>query len=198
MARWVSDITVLHAIWTRAGVVSLHGATVGYMERWSETARSELLSYLTCSTETRVLTGEGIRGPSTVSGWLTGGNITLLASMAGTGYLPSWSGAIVVLEDVTEAPYRLDRQLLQLYQAGAFKAVVGIAVGQFTDCTGTDPTDVAKDRVTRFLTTHLDVAIIAGIPVGHENDSRALPFGGRAILDPIAGTLTVNIPQTNP
>jgi len=190
--KWLvgfSDITVLHAAWTRAGVCSLHGSTVGYLERWSEDANNELLSYLMKAGE-HVLEGRPVRGTTSAMGWLTGGNITLLASMVGTGYLPCWRGAILFLEDVTEAPYRLDRQLLQLYQAGAFEGVVGVAIGQFTDCPTKDPADTAESRVVGFLMTHLQVPIITGIQVGHENNSRPLPFGATAILEP-AGLLRI-------
>jgi muramoyltetrapeptide carboxypeptidase len=198
--KWLvgfSDITALHAAWGRAGVCSLHGATVGYLEKWSEEAKDELFSHLMNPKEC-VFQGKPVQGGKLVEGWLTGGNLTLLASMAGTGYLPSWQGAILFLEDVNEAPYRLDRQLLQLYQAGALEGIVGVAVGQFTECSGSDPTDIAESRVLRFLTTYLtEVAIVSDIPVGHENHSRALPFGAVATIDPKTGILRASLASEN-
>jgi muramoyltetrapeptide carboxypeptidase len=193
--KWLigfSDITVLHAAWEAAGVVSLHATVVRYLERWTLAARLELASYLTGRRDRYVLEGEAVQGDEAVEGWLTGGNVSLLASLAGTPYPPSWCGAIVLFEDINEAPYRLDRQLLQLYQAGAFHNVMGIALGQFTNCVADDPEDSALGRITTFLTTHVPVPIIAGLPVGHEDNSRAVPFGASAILDPIAATLTIN------
>jgi len=128
-----------------------------------------------------------------VEGWLTGGNITLLASLVGTGYLPSWQGAIVVFEDVGEAPYRLDRELLQLYQSGAFDGVEGVVLGQFTDCTGKDAEDLAEDRVIRFLRSYLQIPIIYSVAVGHGDDSRSVTFGLSGRLDPVKSTLEVSL-----
>jgi muramoyltetrapeptide carboxypeptidase len=195
--KWLigfSDLTSLHCAWARAGVASLHCATVHYLERWSESARSELFSCLMGPKERSwEYQGEPVQGTNTVEGCITGGNITLLASLAGTGYLPSWKGAILVVEDVTEAPYRLDRELLQLYQAGAFQGLVGIAIGQFTDCVGSDPEDTAEKRVTGFFKEHLTLPIIAGMPFGHENSSRAVVLGGIGVLDPVKGSLHVRL-----
>jgi len=188
--KWLigfSDLSALHAAWARAGVASLHASTVHYLERWSPSGRDELLQHLQHKA-TESVHGTTSYGTRTVEGWLTGGNLTVLTSLAGTGYLPSWEGAIVFLEDVGEAPYRLERQLLQLYQAGAFNGVVGIALGQFTAC-GTANSEV-PDRVVQFLRAKVPVPILTGLPVGHDADSRPLLFGLPALLDPHAQTLT--------
>ena len=192
--KWLigfSDITVLHAAWRRAGVASIHAATVHYLERWTESARLELISYLTNPATCHVLTGETIRGEKAVDGWLTGGNLTMLASLTGTRYLPDWSGAIVLLEDINEAPYRLDRNLLQLHQAGAFDGVVGIALGQFKDCVDDDPEDTALERVVGVLIAYVDVPILSGLSIGHGYDSRPVAFGVSARLDPVDATLRI-------
>ena len=166
---------------------------VQLMECWSHEARIELVSYLTDTVGTPVLMGKPIQGERPVEGRLTGGNLTLLASLVGTGYLPSWRGAIVLFEAINKAPETLDRELLQLHQAGAFDDVVGVVLGQFTDCTADDDDGIGVDRVIRFLVAHVDIPILAGLPIGHGRDSRAVVFGTNARLDPVDGTLTVNL-----
>ncbi len=88
-----------------------------------------------------------------------GGNLSLLASLCGTRYQPSFAGRIVLLEDIGEEPYRVDRMLTQLLQAGAFDGVRGIALGSWVDCG--DPYPVLRDRLLP-----LGVPVLAGLPVG--------------------------------
>src|SRR5439155_6167363 len=92
-------------------------------------------------------------------GRLVGGNLALLTALVGTPYAPDYSGAIVVIEDVNEAHYRIDRMLTHLRLAGAFAACAGIVFGRFTDI----PKEFGDETWTldRILA---DLATKAGVP----------------------------------
>jgi muramoyltetrapeptide carboxypeptidase len=129
-----------------------------------------------------------------VAGRLVGGNLALLAALTGTAYAPDYTGAILVVEDVGEATYRIDRMLRQLALSGALGAVAGIAFGQFTD--GTDPHDTTSRPLDDVLREAADIAgvpAVAGIPAGHVHDQWTIPLGARAELDADRCTLHVSM-----
>jgi muramoyltetrapeptide carboxypeptidase len=190
-----SDITALHCRWAQAGTASVHGANVTTLVSWSEPARQELFDLLM---RPRPLTYQGTPRPlpegasARVSGILLGGNLTVLGAMAGTGFLPSWHDAVVLLEDVGERPYRLDRMLTQLRQAGAFAGVRAVLVGQLAGCEEPDATaGYTALEVIGDVLADLGVPIVGGLPVGHESSSRAVLLGGVASVDAGAGLVTV-------
>ncbi len=191
-AKWLvgfSDVTALHMLWARAGLASLHGANVTTMAQWSEGARDELLGWLT-SPAPRLFKGRVMHRGELVSGRLLGGNLTVMAAMTGTGMLPSLRGAIVLLEDVGERPYRLDRVLTQLVQSGVFDGVAGVVIGQLTDCAEPNADYTALDVLTGVLAP-LGVPVLAELPIGHEPTSRAVLCGAVATLDTHEGVLTL-------
>ncbi len=191
-SKWLvgfSDVTALHMLWARAGLASLHGANVTTLSQWSEGARDELMSWLT-QPSPRLFRGRVMHRGDLVSGRLLGGNLTVLAAMAGTGTLPSLRGAIVLLEDVGERPYRLDRVLTQLVQCGAFDGVAGVIIGQLTDCSEPNADYTALDVLTDVLDP-LGVPVLAELPIGHEPSSRAVLSGAMATLDTHEGVLTL-------
>jgi muramoyltetrapeptide carboxypeptidase len=178
-----SDVTALHALWARAGVCSIHGpmvcslpeASVALREAWFallEGAAPPPLRGLTCL------------HPGEAEGRLFGGNLTVLAALVGTPYLPPLEDVVLVLEDVAERPYRLDRMLTTMLQAGFFAGVRGIVLGQFTRCTagadGISALDVLGERLLP-----LGIPILADAPVGHVPENWPLLFGATAQL---AGT----------
>lgn len=187
-----SDITALHAAFgARADVVSYHGPT----------ARGQLTGFSRDSLERAVIRGEdpcGLAAGARVlrggraAGRLVGGNLALLASLVGTPFAPDYTNAILIVEDVGETTYRIDRMLRQLELSGALGAVAGIVFGQFTE--GTDPTDVTSRRLDDVLREAADVAgvpAIAGAPIGHVDDQWTVPLGALAELDADARTLHV-------
>lgn len=187
-----SDITALHAAWWHAGVTSFHGPT----------GRSELTMMTRDSLRKAVVAGTDsagsaprsavIRGGS-ATGRLVAGNLALLASLAGTPWAMEFRNAIVVLEDIGEATYRIDRMLTQLRQSGAFDGCVGLAFGQFSNCpTHTDDGERSLESVVQELADDLQVPTLLGIPCGHIDDQWTLPLGARATLDASAGTLFID------
>jgi muramoyltetrapeptide carboxypeptidase len=187
-----SDITALHcAVSARCGVVSYHAPTA--RADLTEFSRHSLVRAVveqvdSCGSAPLARTVRGGRA----AGRLVGGNLALLAALAGTPYAPDYTDAILVLEDVGEANYRIDRMLRQLRLAGAFDRLAGIAFGQFTE--GVDPLDTescALDEILRDAADAARVPAVAGIPLGHIDDQWTVPLGARAELDADARTLHV-------
>lgn len=192
LPRWLvgfSDATVLHALWARAGLVSLHGPNVTTLPAWSDEARSELFELLAAPAE-RTYAGRTLRDGPPARGRLLGGNLTVLASLAGTGALPSFEGAILLLEDVDERPYRLDRSLTQLRLAGSLRGIRAVVIGQLTGCEAPQ-SDIGAHDVLVDALAGLDVPIVSDLPFGHEPSARAVLLGTSAELDPRDATLRV-------
>ena len=177
--KWLvgfSDVTALHAAWQRAGWGTLHGPVVSNVHRWTEPARDQLRAWLE-GAHTGRLEGRLLAGAEPADGPLLGGNLSLLTSLVGTPYLPPLAGSIVLLEDLNEEPYRLDRYLTQLRQSGVLDDVRGFVLGQWTRC-GESRDEAVKTLVERL--SDLDVPILGYVPVGHERTSWPAPLGARA------------------
>jgi len=184
-----SDVTALHAVLNRAGLATIHGPVVTQLGRAPEGAVRHLEALLLGGMPRPgpwdpPALGAGLVGgatirPGRVQGPLLGGSLAILAHLAGTPFFPRLDGAILLLEDVGEKPYRLDRYLTQLRLAGALDGVAGVAVGQLTGC---DEPAVRGADVVRELVAALGVPAVEGIPAGHEDANFAVPLGARATL----------------
>lgn len=118
------------------------------------------------------------------AGRLVGGNLALLAALAGTPYAPDYRDAILVMEDVGEPTYRIDRMLQQLVLSGTLAELAGIAFGQFTEVSAADDgASRGLDDILRETAELLGVPAIAGIPLGHVDHQWTVPMGARAELD---------------
>ncbi len=120
--------------------------------------------------------------PGTAEGRLIGGNLCLMASACGTPWQVDARGAIVVIEEVGEAPYRVDRYLRQLLDSGALGGAAGFAVGELR---GTQPPDGAAwglDALVLDALGGLGAPIVVDLPIGHGPRNRAFPVGVRASL----------------
>jgi muramoyltetrapeptide carboxypeptidase len=184
-----SDITALHAAWQAAGLVSFHGPV----------ARNPLGPFSAQSMRRAVIDGSDSAGHAAeavcvregvAEGRLLGGNLALVAALVGTPWALSFRDAIVVLEDVHEATYRMDRMLVQLRLAGAFDGCRGLVFGQCTDCpdSSEDGRRSLHDLVAE-LAADLGVPALLGVPVGHIAEQWTLPFGAVATLDATAQSL---------
>lgn len=135
---------------------------------------------------TRAITPGKARGP------LLGGNLTVLTTIIGSGYLPDFTGAILFLEDVNEAPYRVDRMFTQLKLAGVLDRVQGVVWGTCSRC---DPGEgFASLTIPDVLDDHLKplgVPAYYGAMFGHVERQFTLPLGVEVELDAGAGTLTM-------
>jgi muramoyltetrapeptide carboxypeptidase len=201
-----SDITSLHcALLKKSNLLTFHGPmAASHLARADhpEFSRQGWLRTLTQPAPARGIcqgydgkTVSIIRG-GRVSGGLIGGNLSVLVTTLGTPYQPSFRGKILFFEDVDEKPYRLDRMLTHLANAGVLRQVSGVAVGLCNHCA--DPNaakageyrqsleDVLKERLSP-----LKVPVVIGLPFGHVPHNATIPVGGRATLDAERGDLVI-------
>jgi muramoyltetrapeptide carboxypeptidase len=133
------------------------------------------------------------------SGPLLGGNLTVLTALMGTPYLPDFDGAILFIEDVDEAEYRVDRMLTQLALGGVLKRLAGVVFGQCTDCRARGPS-YGGFTLSQVLQQHLEplgVPAFQGALFGHVANQFSLPVGVRAEIDAGAGTIRLLEPAVS-
>ncbi|MBK6849926.1 MAG: LD-carboxypeptidase [Proteobacteria bacterium] len=194
-----SDVTALHAWAARLGVRSIHGPVVTQLPRLPRPQLDALFALL----EGRVadLTLRGLRGlrPGRARGPLFAGNLAVLAHLCGTPYFPPLAGRILLLEEVDEAPYRVDRLLTQLLLAGELQRAAGIVVGQLVGCDATRGSTWSRSEPLRGAAVAaerlaaLEVPVAFGAAVGHGNENVALPQGAWSELDTVGGTLKITV-----
>lgn len=197
-----SDITALHcAIQARTGLVTFHGPMgTGSWNRFNADQfrrvffKRELMQYQNVADagdelvqrRNRTIT---IRGGK-AQGELVGGNLTVLTALAGSSYLPDFSGKILFLEDVSEAPYRMDRMFSTLKLMGALDNIAGFVFGECTDC---DPGDgygsLTLAQIFDDYIKPLGIPAYRGAMIGHIAEQFILPVGGRVELDADAGSM---------
>jgi len=136
--------------------------------------------------------------PGRAQGRLVGGNLTVLASLAGSAYFPEGRGAILFLEDINEYIYRIDRCLSTLRLAGAFNGLAGVVLGRFTKC---EPGDgygsLTLDEVFDDYFLPLNVPVFRGAAIGHIKRKLTVPVGARAEVDAEAGTIRLLQPAVS-
>ncbi len=187
-----SDITALHAaVQRKCKLITYHGPT----------ARESLSDFSRDSFERAVVrqtdpcgTAPNARAinAGTADGRLVGGNLAVLASLCGTPFMPDLADGILILEDINEPVYRIDRMLQQLKLSGALNACKAIAFGECVKC----PDDAGGggrgfDDVLGEIAHALGVPCLAGIPVGHIDAQWTLPLGAMATIDTKTRTLSV-------
>ena len=183
-----SDVTaVLEAVAVRLGWASVFGPNIAIREGASHYSFGSLLRILmrpdraTMIQYPRAVTVV----PGLARGVTTGGTLSLLASSLATGTSRPARGGILLLEDVNEEDYRIDRMLTQLRRSGYLDGVAGIVAGTFTGC---GPPEVIQDILTERLGA-LGVPMIAWANVGHGGQFQAFPYGIAAELDAGAASL---------
>ncbi len=198
-----SDITaVLSALYRKSGLVGFHGPIA--KQNFTPYTLAEFKKVLMFPSNSAFIAspppfeaGEGWVEETnrltrfsggTASGPLIGGNLTLLSNLIGTPYEPDFHGAILVLEDVDEAAYRIDRMFTQLWLSGRLGQVAGIAIGKFTETDYTGNT-YSVESVIRQHCTPLNIPVISGLMIGHVEDMSVVPIGIQAELNVDAGTL---------
>ena len=176
-----SDLTSL--LWARqaAGIPGgIHGpmlTSLAAEPAWSQ----ERLRQLLFGEPLAALQGRSWQ-PGVAEGPLLVGNLTVATHLLGTRHLPDLRGAVLLLEEVGEAPYRLDRMLTHWRLSGALQQLAGIGFGSFSNCD--DPgSPLAWHEVLQERTADLGIPVLADLPVGHTAGNAALPIGQRVRLD---------------
>ena len=208
-----SDITALHAGMNKAGIVSFHGPgpasglgsaegptefTGKYVLRAVEATPASPAGPYTVEVPKEVSEVDSF-GKGKATGRLVGGNLSLISALEGTPYAIDTKDAILMIEDVNEAPYRIDRMVQQLKLAGKLEGVKGVVLGKFTE------DFVREDKLTddkRFDTTgvlrqyfeDLGVPVLVNYPIGHYPQNCTVPLGGEVEIDADAKTLRILAP----
>ena len=185
-----SDVTAL-LLWQQrlAGLGGFHGPMLDRGEDVDPAALSSLAAQLR-GEPAAPLVGVG-RGGGVASGRLVGGSLTLVASSIGTAWEVQARGAILLLEDRGERPYRIDRMLQQLRGAGVLAALAGVGVGDFSTCVDERyPQPTALDVIEEVVQP-LEIPLVTQLPFGHVRENFPWPTGARATLDGERGELRI-------
>lgn len=203
----LSDTTaLLLAIHHKTGLTTFHGPNIG--REWPEFTRQYVQALLfenktitlknpepksddLISTEDRI---QVIR-KGEVQGRLIGGNLTVLTSLIGSHYLPDFTDAILFLEEVNEAPYKIDRMFTQLKLAGILDKLTGIIIGKFTHCIPNNPgSTYGSFNIMQILEHHilpLNIPAWYGAMISHEKRIFTIPIGARAVINAEEGSIVL-------
>lgn len=196
-----SDLTpLLAALRDRSDLVCFHGPVMtGLIPRTDEAGRAHLLRCLMDpSVAPPALEGGVTVRSGVVEAEAIGGNLSLLAATIGTPWQVRPRGRILLIEEVGERPYRVDRLLTQLKLAGMFTEVGGVAIGALEGCEEAPGKPWAWDGLFDELLGDLGVPVCWGLPFGHGLANRTIPLGTPLRLDAAAGTLTPLGPSVAP
>jgi len=201
-----SDITaLLYGIYQKSGLVAFHGpvgtstfndySVNNFKKILIDPERTSLFQNSTSGDD------ENVYGVSSIikgkrKGRLVGGNLSIMVSLIGTEFDVDYSNKIIFIEEIGEEPYRIDRMLTQMIQAGKLKHAAGVMMGIFRNCEAKekDPSftktftlmEVLQDRLSK-----LKVPVVYGMSFGHVKDKFTIPFGALAELDADKQTFTL-------
>ena len=177
--------SLLLAQWAAGLPGAIHGSTSGTEDQWQRTV--DLLK----GRPVAPLDGRGIV-PGIGEGFLVVTNLTVGTHLIGTPWMPHLDGTILVLEDVGEAPYRVDRMLTQWRSAGLLDKVAGVACGRFSWMEDDiQPGNFSMEEILENRLGGLGVPLVVNLPIGHGLPNQALPLGQRARLDGRRGRLAL-------
>jgi muramoyltetrapeptide carboxypeptidase len=187
-----SDGTALLALAAHAGITSIHGPVVTQLPRIPAADRDALFGLLERPGQGLLLSELETMMPGRVQGPLLGGNLEVFSRLLGTPFLPDPTGAVLILEDIGERPYKIDRLITHLDLAGIFDAVAAVVIGEFKDCVepagsrlaGTTVEMVLEERLGR-----LPIPVVRGGKFGHGDVNAPLPYGALVELDTRSETL---------
>ncbi len=192
--KWLigfSDITAL--LWSlyNNGISGVHGAVLTTLAAEPEWSQQRLFDWVE-GRSIAAIQGTGWGG-GVARGILLPANLTVATHLLGTPYQPNLEGVILAIEDVGEAPYRIDRMLTQWRMSGILEKVCGIAVGRFSQCQA--PANIPSftvEEVLRDRLSDLGIPVIWELPFGHDGCNAALPVGVMVTLNGDNGSLSIN------
>ena len=177
-----SDITALHQWLQSNGMASIHAPVLTQLGRVPADSPKRLFALLESTGPAEPLVGTDTYVGGTVEGPLLGGNLSVFTRLLGTPFMAPLDGAILLLEDHSEQPYRLDRMWTHLELAGVFQKIRGIVLGQFISCEPRDGGFTAAE-VLRDLAAATGVPCASGFPIGHADINEPVPLGVRVRLE---------------
>ncbi|MEM8805818.1 MAG: LD-carboxypeptidase [Cyanobacteria bacterium P01_G01_bin.38] len=191
-SKWLigfSDITSL--LWSGfcQGFAGVHGPLLTTLSQEPEGSVERLFNWVERHRLSPLQGEPWVEGEA--NGILMPANLTVATCLLGTPHEPDLTDAILAFEDVTEAPYRLDRMLTHWRMLGRFNQVKGIALGRFSQCTPPpNMPSFSAEEVLRERLGDLGIPIVAGLPFGHDGENAALPVGVPAYLNGFTGKLS--------
>ena len=194
-----SDITAMQlAIWSKTGLISFYGpmATIDLnkkMDRFTERNMWEMLSgnslvnrALEKRSPWKIYKGGRARGR------ILGGCFSLIYPLIGTPYQPDFRGAILVIEDIEEDPYLIDKGLHQLKHHGVLRQINGLVIGKMTRCTARKKPTLSLDQVIRDMLPQINGPVAANLDFGHTPAKLTIPIGIKGIIDTRKGLFTLS------
>jgi muramoyltetrapeptide carboxypeptidase len=193
-----SDITaLLNAITARTGLITFHGPVA--KQNFSDYTLASFKKILfnpsvpvELATPPLFKTKEGtaekdnrltVLHEGKATGRLIGGNLSLMVKLVGSPFEPDYTGKILFLEDVEEAPYRVDGMLTHLWLAGRLDKLVGVVFGKCSDCDAPEAPSLSVEQVLRDRLTSLKIPVFSGVMIGHIENLATIPVGALATLD---------------
>jgi muramoyltetrapeptide carboxypeptidase len=182
-----SDVSaLLNAFFAQCGLVTFHGPMMESLGGAAQPTRQALMDALFSESPIAVAPEHPVTiGSGLSSGIVSGGNLTTLCHLVGTPYQPDFSDHILILEDVGEQPYRIDRMLTHMRLAGCFEGIAGLALGSFKNCGEMD----LIYRIFEDIFAGGAIPILAGFDMGHDEPNLTIPLGVPATLDADNGRL---------
>lgn len=180
-----SDATALFcALYRRRAGLSIHGPVLQSLADLADAHSQEAIRALLMEGRQARLAGTRVAGPAgPVRGRLVGGNLCMLASLAGTPWALDARRAVVLLEEIGEVPYKVDRTVMQLLHSGGFAGARAVVLGSFIGCPVPEGADWSLLQVLVDRLGPLGIPILADLPVGHGPRNHAWVFGGQVALD---------------
>ena len=182
--------SMLMAQWSAGLRGAIHGSTTGPDQQWERTVHL-LKGEPVAPLQGRAVRAGVARGPLVVT------NLTVATHLIGTPWLPDLRGSILVLEDVGEAPYRVDRMLTQWRSSGVLRGLAGVATGRFSWKGEVEPGDFSMNGILEERLSDLGIPLLMNLPLGHGLPNMALPLGAKATLDANQGTLQLAPDRTH-
>jgi muramoyltetrapeptide carboxypeptidase len=191
--KWLigfSDVTALLLSYYQQGISGVHGPLLTTLAAEPEWSKQRLFDWVE-GRSINPLKGDSWHGGQ-ATGLLLPVNLTVATHLLFTQVQPDFTGVILALEDVSEAPYRIDRMLTQWRMSGVLNQISGIALGRFSQCDPpTNSPSFTVEAVLRDRLGDLAIPIVANLPFGHNGANAALPMGVIAHLDGDQGTLLI-------
>lgn len=180
--KWIvgfSDITALHLALLQEGIASLHAPMARHLTDDSLDAASLLLKdSLFMDMSDYVIDSHYLNRQGEIKGKLFGGNLAVLSGLVGTPYMNVPKNGILFIEDIAEAPYKIDRMMWQLRLSGILDRISGLIVGQFSDCQEDISMGATIYESIRNIVNDYNYPLVFDFPVGHVKDNYPLLHGG--------------------
>lgn len=187
--KWLvgfSDITILHSVLNKIGIASIHGSMPGFFLENKKTTRSflSLMELISTGGSQVEISGHTINRKGNCTGELVGGNLSLLYSLQGTPWQLETSGKILIIEDVAEYYYHLDRMMQNLKLAGQLQNLSGLVVGGFTEMKDNEsPFGKTASEIILEAVHQYQFPVCFDFPLGHIPKNLAVMLGGRYKLE---------------